>query len=65
VDTGVANTSYFITQNIRIAGNCMWGAGVPGDVHEHTTYTESEGIVIEKDGTLGSAIHYGGDHFDS
>jgi hypothetical protein len=130
VDDGVANTSYSITQNIRIAGNYMWGAGVPGDVHEHTTYTESEGIVIEfnhygvmqasdgnslkdrsaglvvrynyvedgahaldlveaedfpapamadpayrmtfvygniikKDGTLGSVIHYGGDHFDS
>ncbi len=39
--------SFSVTKNIRIAGNYMWGHGVVGDEHEHTTYTESQGVVIE------------------
>jgi hypothetical protein len=39
--------AFAVTKNIRIAGNYMWGAGYPGEVHEHTTYTESQNIVIE------------------
>jgi hypothetical protein len=38
---------FAVTKNVRIAGNYMWGAGFPGEVHEHTTYTESSNIVIE------------------
>jgi hypothetical protein len=38
---------FAVTKRIRIAGNYMWGAGYPGEVHEHTTYTESSDIVIE------------------
>jgi hypothetical protein len=41
------NTRFTVTRNIRIAGNYFWNHGVIGDDHEHTTYTESEGIVIE------------------
>jgi hypothetical protein len=39
--------AFAVTKNVRIAGNYMWGAGYPGEVHEHTTYTESQNIVIE------------------
>jgi hypothetical protein len=47
-DDGYAtNATFSITKDIRIIGNYMWGAGYPGEVHEHTTYTESQGIVIE------------------
>jgi hypothetical protein len=35
------------TRNIRIAGNYLWGHGIVGDDHMHTTYTQSLGIVIE------------------
>jgi hypothetical protein len=38
---------FAVTKHIRIAGNYMWGAGFPAEVHEHTTYTESSDIVIE------------------
>jgi hypothetical protein len=38
---------FAVTKHIRIAGNYMWGAGYPGEVHEHTTYTESSDIIIE------------------
>ncbi|MEY8878995.1 MAG: hypothetical protein AB9M60_20970, partial [Leptothrix sp. (in: b-proteobacteria)] len=38
---------FAVTKHIRIAGNYMWGAGYPGEVHEHTTYTESSDIVFE------------------
>ena len=67
-------SGFSITKNVRIAGNYMWGAGYPGDVHEHTTYTESQGIVIEynhfgllhlgaqgnsiKDRSIGTVVRY-------
>ncbi len=35
------------TRNIRIAGNYLWGHGIVGDDHMHTTYTQSLGMVIE------------------
>jgi hypothetical protein len=35
------------TRNIRIAGNYLWGHGIVGDDHMHTTYTQSVGMVIE------------------
>ena len=35
------------TRDIRIAGNYMWGHGIVGDDHMHTTYTQSVGMVIE------------------
>jgi hypothetical protein len=38
---------FAVSKNLRIAGNYMWGAGYPGEVHEHTTYTQSVGTVIE------------------
>jgi hypothetical protein len=38
---------FAISKDIRIAGNYMWGHGIVGDVHMHTTYTQSVGIVME------------------
>ena len=38
---------FALTKNLRIAGNYMWGHGIVGDVHQHTTYTQSVGTVIE------------------
>ena len=38
---------FALTKNIRIAGNYMWGHGIAGDTHQHTTYTQSVGTVIE------------------
>lgn len=38
---------FALTKNIRIAGNYMWGHGIVGDTHQHTTYTQSVGTVIE------------------
>jgi hypothetical protein len=38
---------FAVTKDIRIAGNYMWGHGITGDVHMHTTYTQSVGIVME------------------
>jgi hypothetical protein len=38
---------YALTKNLRIAGNYMWGHGIVGDEHQHTTYTQSVGTIIE------------------
>ena len=38
---------FALTKNIRIAGNYMWGHGIAGDTHQHTTYTQSVDTVIE------------------
>jgi hypothetical protein len=38
---------FAVTRDIRIAGNTFWGHGIVGDVHMHTTYTQSVGLVIE------------------
>jgi hypothetical protein len=120
-----------VTSNIRLSGNYFWGHGIVGQDLQHSTYTESLGLVSEfnrygplragalghsvkdrsvgtvvrynlieggghaidlveaedfpltatanpayrstfvygnlivRDGSLGSAIHYGGDHFGS
>ncbi|MDZ7858212.1 hypothetical protein [Sphaerotilus sp.] len=35
------------TRDIRIAGNYLWGHGIVGDDHMHSTYTQSLGMVIE------------------
>jgi hypothetical protein len=51
------------TRNIRIAGNYLWGHGIAGDDHMHTTYTQSVGLLIEfnrygplRTGALGNSI---------
>jgi hypothetical protein len=38
---------FALSKNLRIAGNYMWGHGIVGDVHQHTTYTQSVGTLIE------------------
>jgi hypothetical protein len=38
---------FAVSKDIRIAGNYFWGHGIAGDVHMHTTYTQSVGIVME------------------
>ena len=38
---------FAVSKNIRITGNYFWGHGIAGDVHMHTTYTQSVGIVME------------------
>jgi hypothetical protein len=38
---------YALTKNVRIAGNYMWGHGIVGNEHQHTTYTQSVGMLIE------------------
>jgi hypothetical protein len=38
---------FTLTKNLRIAGNYMWGHGIVGDTHQHTTYTQSVGTIIE------------------
>ena len=38
---------FAVSKNLRIAGNYMWGHGIVGDVHQHTTYTQSVGTTIE------------------
>ncbi|MBK6854711.1 MAG: hypothetical protein IPG93_24850 [Burkholderiales bacterium] len=38
---------FAVTKDIRITGNYFWGHGIVDDVHMHTTYTESSGIVME------------------
>ncbi len=38
---------FAVTKDVRIAGNDFWGHGIAGDVHMHTTYTQSVGLVIE------------------
>jgi len=50
------------TRDIRIAGNYLWGHGIVGDDHMHSTYTQSIGMVIEynrfgplRAGSLGNA----------
>lgn len=35
------------TKNLRISGNYLWGHGIVGDVHQHGSYTQSIGTVIE------------------
>jgi len=38
---------FAVTRNIRIAGNSLWGHGIVGDVHQHTTYLQSVDLVVE------------------
>jgi hypothetical protein len=38
---------FALTKNLRLTGNYFWGHGIVGDVHEHATYTQSVGTVIE------------------
>jgi hypothetical protein len=38
---------FAVSKDIRIAGNYFWGHGIAGDVHMHTTYTQSVGMVME------------------
>jgi hypothetical protein len=52
-----------VSKNIRIAGNYLWGHGIVGDDHMHTTYTQSVGTLIEfnrygvlRSGALGNSI---------
>jgi hypothetical protein len=52
-----------VSRNIRIAGNYMWGHGIVGDDHMHTTYTQSIGMLIEfnhygalRAGALGNSV---------
>ena len=54
---------FAVTKNLLISNNYLWGHGIVGDVHMHSTYTESQGIVIEgnhygplRAGALGNAI---------
>ncbi|MBP8175624.1 MAG: hypothetical protein U1F21_17160 [Sphaerotilus natans] len=54
---------FMVTKNIRIAGNYLWGHGIAGSDREHTTYTQSVGLVIEfnrygplRSGALGNAV---------
>lgn len=54
---------FTVTKNIRIAGNYLWGHGIVGDDHMHTTYTQSVGMVIEfnhygplRAGALGNSV---------
>lgn len=54
---------FSVTKNIRISGNYFWGNGITGDDHEHTTYTASQGLVIEfnrygalRSGAMGNSI---------
>ena len=55
--------NFAVTKNIRIAGNYLWGHGIVGDDHMHTTYTESVNLTIEhnrygplRSGALGNSI---------
>ncbi len=54
---------FAVTKNIRVAGNHMWGHGIVGDWHEHTTYLQSVGTIVEfnrygplRSGSPGNAI---------
>ena len=54
---------FAVTRNLRIAGNRFAGHGIVGDVHQHTTYTQSIGTTIEfniyaplRNGSPGNAI---------
>ncbi len=38
---------FAVSKNLHIAGNYFWGHGIVGDVHQHGTYTQSVGTVIE------------------
>lgn len=38
---------FAVTRNIRIAGNSLWGHGIVGDVHQHSTYLQSVGLLVE------------------
>jgi hypothetical protein len=38
---------FAVTKNIRVAGNTMWGHGIVDDYHEHTTYLQSVGTIVE------------------
>lgn len=49
---GTANPYFPVTQNLLITGNYLHGAGYDGNLYSgyplaHTTYTESNGVVIE------------------
>jgi hypothetical protein len=54
---------FAVTRNLRIAGNRFAGHGIVGDWHEHSTYLQSVGTVVEfndygplRSGAPGNAI---------
>lgn len=54
---------FAVTRNLRIAGNRFAGHGIVGDWHEHSTYLQSVGTVVEfndygplRSGSPGNAI---------
>lgn len=54
---------FAVTQDLRLAGNSIYGNGVSGDDHEHNTYIQSVGVVYEfnhygplRSGSGGSAL---------
>ena len=53
----------FLTKDVRISGNNMYGNGIAGDDHMHTTYIQSVGVTYEfnrygplRPGALGNSI---------
>ncbi|MDP4299895.1 right-handed parallel beta-helix repeat-containing protein [Leptothrix discophora] len=46
-DDSIDQNDFTVTQDIRIAGNDFSGMGIGGSDRMHTTYTASQGIVIE------------------
>jgi hypothetical protein len=59
----VDEAEFSVTKNIRIANNVMWGHGIVGDDHMHTTYTQSVNMLIEgnyygplRAGAIGNSI---------
>jgi hypothetical protein len=38
---------FAVTRDILVSGNYMWGNGIAGDEHMHTTYLQSMGLVVE------------------
>lgn len=61
IDNGGA--TYQVTQNLRIAYNDMWGNGIVGDDHVHTTYVQSRRAIYEfnrygpmRKGALGGSL---------
>ena len=54
---------FAVTRNLYIAGNRFAGHGIVGNVHQHSTYTQSIGTVIEfnryeplRQGALGNGV---------
>lgn len=58
-----SGADYQVTRNLRIAHNRMWGNGIVGDEHVHTTYIQSRRVTYEfnvygplRAGSLGNSI---------